>query len=60
MKGVGVIVSIAYEVHIKFLTHTHKFIEHAHNSPDNDEFNGFTMCFKLDTTVSVMTMVLYI
>ena len=38
----------------------YKFIDHAHNSPDNDMTNGFTMYFKLGlaTTVSVMTVVL--
>ena len=34
---------------MKILSHT---IDHAHNSPDNEDLNGFTLSFKLDTTVS--------
>ena len=50
----GAIVIIGRDAHAKILTHSHKFIDHAHNSPDNDELDGFTMRFKLDTTVSVV------
>ena len=54
----GAIISLAREAYAKMLTLTHKVIDHAHNSPDNNELNGFTKCFKLDTIVSVMAVVL--
>ena len=49
-------VSIGCKAHTDILTHTQKLIDHAHIF--NDKLNGFTIRFKLDTTVSVMTVVL--
>ena len=49
------IVSIVREACTKILTLAHNVIDHAYNSPDNNELDEFT---KRDTIISVMAVVL--
>ena len=52
----GKIVHVAKDCICESLSHTHKSIDHPHNSSSNEELNEFMMHLKLNTTVSVMTI----